>query len=457
MGIDIEPGRPRGSAVMPASATERVYRPALSEQRGIWLSCLFQSDGSVYVNAYAFLLEGALDLGVLDAAFRGLVRRHEVLRTGLSQDEDAIVQFTIPATNESVLDVEDRAGVPVSSADVERWISEQESLSFDLEHPPLMRAKALRIDVDRLVLVVLMHHIVADGESPRILSSELSRLYEECSKGLNGDVPVRRLPVERIRREQLWLASEEYSSALRERVAELESAKVISLPPSDAEGSIEGSISLSVPVHRVGSFLEYARSLGITDFGAFFALFAGLLCRFSGETDFIVGVAMSTRDESTRNEFGCFVNMVPVEVSVREDMTTEGLLHSVSASIFKGLVWRDLPFDAVVASTPSLRPVNRPPVVQVVFGLEQDPDEVVGLSFPGVKSVNIPVMGTVLEFELECVCRLEAGEFVSSLYWSNKIGRRRAEEFLDAMGKTAEWLGANLGATLAGWPVERRW
>ncbi|WP_326952952.1 condensation domain-containing protein [Amycolatopsis sp. NBC_01286] len=443
------------SVVPPADSA--FYRPASPAQRGMWLSWTLKPDKSMYVNVYAYLLSGPIDIRVLDEAFRDLLLEHEVLRTGLLQVEGSVVQYTKAPTDESALDVEDWSRRPVTAADIDTWISEQRNTPFDLSDPPLVRAALLRLDAQRAVLAVRLHHAVTDGESHRMLCTELTRLYRDCAAGRRSTAATYALPMRRVEQERRWLGSKEYVEALTHRLAELRRADIIEFPAPTDESPLVGSSVISIPRRQVGALLEHAQSMGVTPFSTLLTVVSGVLYRVSGKDKYIVGLAMSTRDESVENQFGYFVNLVPVALSFDEDMTAEDLLLSTSGSVMSGIMVRSIPFEELVASLPELRPVGRPPVVQVVFGVDDASDRNHRISIEGVNSENIPVAGSALEFDLECACTLTAEELVVRLYWCNALGDSHVASLLNEIDRTLRWLNTHLGSLVREWPVELRW
>ncbi len=57
------------------------------------------------------------------------------------------------------------------------------ALPFDLAHGPLLRATLFRLADDEHVLLLCMHHIIADGWSLGVLVREISALYETLRQG----------------------------------------------------------------------------------------------------------------------------------------------------------------------------------------------------------------------------------------------------------------------------------
>ena len=75
-----------------------------------------------------------------------------------------------------------------------RLASEEALRPFDLARGPLLRARLLRLCEEEHVLLLTLHHIVADGWSLGVLVRELSLLYAAYLRG--ADSPLEELPIQ---------------------------------------------------------------------------------------------------------------------------------------------------------------------------------------------------------------------------------------------------------------------
>jgi len=129
-----------------------------------------------YTTAYALI--GPLILPALEQALGEIVRRHEALRTTLRWSGDALVQDIHPPSV-FVIRVEDlrvSAGSHVAER-LEAGTQQEASAPFNIDQPPLLRAKLFRLTDDEHRLVVTTHHLVFDGWSFDVFMRELCALY----------------------------------------------------------------------------------------------------------------------------------------------------------------------------------------------------------------------------------------------------------------------------------------
>ena len=171
--------------------------------------------------------------------------------------------------------------------------------SFDLATGPLVRAVLVRLSPETHVLAVVMHHIVADGWSFRILFDELSADYEAISRG--GGPVVAEPPIQ-YADFAIWQIEHAedggYAPAERFWRAELADAPpALPLPVDEpyparqtfAAGGIDGAIDAGL----AEGLKELAAREGTTQFAVLLAAYAVVLTRLTGCDDLLVAVPMA--------------------------------------------------------------------------------------------------------------------------------------------------------------------
>src|SRR5216684_4576688 len=160
------------------SANPGKNRPEMQErwfpisvaQRMFWFLEQFETDTPAYNLPRALKITGELDISALREAFRTLLRRHEILRTGFAVSEGELFQCVLEDVDID-LTIRDLSSLPTSERTIEASTiaSEEARKTFDLERPPLLRLTLLRLGPGEHVLVLVMHHIITDGWSMSIL------------------------------------------------------------------------------------------------------------------------------------------------------------------------------------------------------------------------------------------------------------------------------------------------
>ncbi|WP_254848492.1 condensation domain-containing protein, partial [Mycobacterium sp. IS-2888] len=175
----------------PVVAVERPAVVPLSfAQQRLWFIDQLQGPSPVYNTAAALRLSGPLDVDALGAALADVVGRHESLRTVFPTVEGTPRQVVIPVEQADFgWDVVDASGW--SPGSLNEAIDTAARHTFDLATEIPMRARLFRIVDDEHVLVIVMHHIAADGWSLRPLTADLGVAYaSRCAGRVPGWVPL---------------------------------------------------------------------------------------------------------------------------------------------------------------------------------------------------------------------------------------------------------------------------
>jgi hypothetical protein len=185
------------SETPPIRVVERQQEMPLSlTQQRIWVVDQLAGGSLASYNMAAGLdLRGDLDAILLHASLAALVERHEVLRSSFGErDGDPVL--TIADHLDVPMPLVDCGALPDAQREhaVARYLSDAANRPFDLAAPPLMRALLLKFDASHHVLILVLHHIVADGASVHILIDELCAVYRARRGGMPAALPA--LPVQ---------------------------------------------------------------------------------------------------------------------------------------------------------------------------------------------------------------------------------------------------------------------
>jgi natural product biosynthesis luciferase-like monooxygenase protein/amino acid adenylation domain-containing protein/FkbM family methyltransferase len=412
--------------------------PTSFAQQRFWFLDQLEPGNPTYNISAAFSLEGRLDTKALERSLNEVVRRHESLRTAFALVDGRPMQLIAPSRKLEmrVIDLQ-HMETRERDARVRESAAEEARRGFDLREGPLLRASVLRLGAERHVLLLTLHHIVADAWSVGVLVRELGALYAAYGKGEESPLPE--LPVQYAdyavwQRQRLTAATLEAQLAYWKR--QLAGAPaVLELPadrPRAAGGGLRGAKqSFELSAELSAALRRLSRGEGVTLFMTLLAAFNLLLQRYTGQDDILVGtpVAGRTRPE-TKELIGLFVNTLVLRTDLSGDPTFRELLSRVRATAVEAYAHQDVPFERLVEELNVERSLSRSPLFQVMFALNNTPQD--EFQLPGLKSTRLDTESDTAKFDLTLTL-LEQGELLtgtlkynSDLFEPDTIGRMLA-------------------------------
>ncbi|MHB9026168.1 MAG: amino acid adenylation domain-containing protein [Armatimonadota bacterium] len=355
-------------------------------QQRLWYLDQLDPGKVVYNTLRVLRLSGRLDVAALERAINEVIRRHEVLRTNFHavDGQPALVVAEERALALSVIDLTDFPGTD-REGEALRLAREEMQRPFAIATDSLVRARLLRLDTEKHILLLCIHHIVFDGWSVSVFNRELAACYTAFTTG--GEPQLPELPLQYAdyaawQRE--WFQGERLAAQLAYWKAQLADMVELELPLSRPRPAVKANHGARRSIHLSLELLNKLKALsreqGVTLFMTLLAAFYTLLNRYSGQEDLAVGTPIAGR---TRSEFesliGFFVNTLVLRADLSGAPTFRELLGRVRDTAFGAYANQDLPFDKLVEALRPRRDMSRTPLVQVVFNFRNLPPREVEL------------------------------------------------------------------------------
>ncbi len=383
--------------------------PLSFAQERLWFLEQLRPGTPFYNMAVGLRLTGDLRVGTIRAALREVVRRHATLRTGFAIRQGTPAQVIEPFLPFEV-PVLDLSGLPAAEREIQavEMAARHTREPFDLARPPLLRVSLLRLGETEHILLLAMHHIVSDGWSMGVLTSEVTRLYGAFLEG--GASPLPELPVQYADYavwQRGWLQGEALEAQLgwwRERLAG--APAVLDLPVDRPRTALRrqrgGTVSSSAPAEVLGGLRELGQRAGATPFMVLLAGFQALLARYAGTTDISVGSPISGRNRSElEGLIGFFVNTLVLRTDLSGDSPFAGVLSRARETTLGAYAHQDLPFEKLVEELAPQRDLAHSPLFQVTLVLQNTPRSAAPLS--GLRAEPVGVETGAAKFDLSLV------------------------------------------------------
>ncbi|MBE9178535.1 amino acid adenylation domain-containing protein [Oculatella sp. LEGE 06141] len=327
--------------------------PLSFAQQRLWFIHQLDLNPSSYNVFSGLRLYGTLRVPVLEQALQEIIQRHDTLHTTFATNpEGQPIQIVAPVSTTS-LATHDLSHVADRELEVQRLAHQEARWVFDLAQP-LLRLRLLKLDHTEHVLLVTMHHIIADRWSLGIFIQELTQLYEAFSR--QQPSPLSPLPIQYADFavwQRQWLQGAELEKQLAYWRQQLNALPVLNLPsdrPRPAVPTFQGArypIALSKPLSDALKALS-VRS-GVTLFTVLLAGFTVLLQRYSHQEDIVVGTDIANRNRvETESLIGLLVNTLVLRTRLSGNPTFLELLQRVRDVLMGAYAHQDLPFERLV-------------------------------------------------------------------------------------------------------------
>ncbi|MDY8026340.1 condensation domain-containing protein, partial [Paenibacillus polymyxa] len=413
-----------GSFTAIPTAEPSEYYPLSSAQKRLYILNQLEGAELSYNIPGAMLLEGELDRQRFEEAFRGLVARHETLRTGFEMVKGEAVQRIY---EEAAFQVE---YVQISGEQAEETVC-QFVRPFDLAKPPLLRVGLAELAPDRHILMFDTHHIVSDGVSIDVLIEEFVRLY-------SGE----QLEPLRIQYKDyaVWQQSDEQKAQLAKQEAywldmfrgEL---PVLELPtdyPRPAMQSYEGrTLQLFMHSEKSEGLKRLAAENGATLYMVLLAGYTILLHKYTGQEDVVVGTPIAGRNHSdVQPLIGMFVNTLAIRSYPAAGKTFLDYLKEIKETTLGAFEHQNYPFEELVDKVNVARDLSRNPLFDTMFALQNT--ENLEIQLPGLHLSTYASEEIVSKFDLSLdVTEIEEGleylfEYATALYKTETVEKLAA-------------------------------
>jgi len=380
------------ASVLPVN--EQFVFPTTIAQRGFWFLDRLNPGNPAYNIAVRFWLDGPVEVGILRSAFNRMVRRHESLRTAFAEVGGEPVQVISPDLLIEV-PVVDLLAIPLErrAAEADKAAEEEARRPFDLTTLPLLRASLLRVERQRYMLLVTIHHIVADGWSIGVISDELCAHYKGSPRESDSQPE---LPIQYgdfAVWQQEWFQHADTGSQLtywKQNLAGLTELNILTDRPRKDNPSFQGQIeSILLPRELTDGLRDFSNRESSTMFMTSLAALQILMNRYSGQTDICLGSLAAGRNQvETEALIGLFVNPIVLRTDLSGDPQFPDLLARVRETVLGALANQDIPFQRLIEELRPKRDRRRHPLFQVNFIYQRD--FVRPLEFSGIKLTPVP-------------------------------------------------------------------
>ena len=328
----------------------------------------------------ALRLTGLLNQSAMQHAINEILQRHEVLRAIFPTMNGLPIQIISPVQTQkfSVIDLSRHS--PNERKDrAMHQIAKEVQRPFDLSQGPLLRANLLLLNKEEHILLLVIHHIAFDGWSEKVFIEELKHLYGAFSKGSPSSLPE--LPVQ-YADYAYWqrqrLEEGRYDNQIRYWKKQLDGIpSVLKLPTDRPRPSVQ-TFRSGREIRMMSKTLSAAikvicREEDVTLYMLLLAAIQTLLYRYTHQKDIVVGSPIAGRNRlEIEPLIGFFVNTLVMRTDFSGNPTFREILRQVRGTAVAAYSHQDIPFEKLVEVLQPDRSLNRSPLFQVFFNMQND-------------------------------------------------------------------------------------
>ncbi|MBC8757699.1 amino acid adenylation domain-containing protein [Kordia sp. YSTF-M3] len=363
---------------IPKLAEATAY-PVTAAQHRLWLLSQLDDNLDAYTISGAIRIDGKLQFENFQKAFNHVVKKHEILRTYFATDSQGSLQQYIMPISEIVytIEVHNLSKSVNQLAETQNFIQQQLKETFHLDKSPLFNIKLIRWNKTETILFIAIHHIISDGWSLEVLTSEILKAYTEItSKGAANNEP---LPIQ-FKEYASWI-NEKQQNSLASQKAYWETQFQGKLPKLNipigtnkrpALKTYKGeSIQYSFSNELLTQLKNSSAAQHVPLFSVIMTAVKTLLYGYSFQKDIIIGTPVAGRiHPDLENQLGLYLNTLAIRSQFSENDNFKTVLFKEHQAIAAAHANQEYPFDKLVETLNVERDTSRSPLFDVMVVLQ---------------------------------------------------------------------------------------
>lgn len=388
-------------SIQSSQSTTQTFPLSFAQER-LWFLSQLAPNNPFYNVPAAIRLRGTINREALERSFTEIVRRHAALRTRFTIIEGQPMQVVAPDAKVDLSVVQFSAASEQMS---QQLATTEAQRSFNLTTDSLLRITLLQFSTTEAMLLITLHHIVADGWSLGVLVRELAHCYTALVEGRSPELaPLPMQYTDFACWQRNWLQGEILEKQRSYWCQQLQDLPVLNLPTDRPRPTVQTYRGATYPLQFPSKLTEQLEALsqqtGTTLFMILLAAFQTVLHRYTGQEDIAIGVPIANRHRSeVEGLIGFFVNSLVMRSDLSGNPTFRELLEQVRKVALEAYEHQDLPFEKLVEELDPERDLSRNPLFQVAFALQNAPMQ--SLELPGLTLEPAPLESSSTRFDLE--------------------------------------------------------
>lgn len=345
------------------------------EQRGIWLESQINVSNNAYNISFGVEINGVLDTTLFKCSLNNIIKKHEILRASF-YIEEGLPKYLIRNHKDIIINEYNVAHMASLEQQefVSKLIDSATNIKFNIEEDNLLQATLIKLADNKYYAVFTVHHLVFDGWSIGIFTSELIhnyKMYSNYDESFSSPVLAQYSDYAKMQGCDLDEAKLVKSSEFW--VEKLKKAPQLISFPYDFKRPIKRTFTGDTKLYLfsddlVDALKKFGNENNTTLFVVLFSAFSILMAKYTQESDIVIGCPVLGRnDVKFMNTIGNFVNTIALRSHVDHDITYKEFLTNTKVNIYSSLEHSEMPFDELVRMINVKRDPSYSPIFQVMF------------------------------------------------------------------------------------------
>lgn len=393
---------------IPTADVSENYELSSSQMR-LWILSQFEEASLAYNMPFHIVLDSSYEIPLLKKAINCVIERHEILRTVFkSNDNGQIRQWVIPASEFSFeAEVVDYSLSADAKALADKAILEDSYKKFDLEKGPLLRAIFFRISPTETVFYYNMHHIISDGWSMEVLSTDVIRHYNVIKNDSGEKIAPLAIQYkdfavwqQNLLNSKKGQESKEYwSTILKNPVSTFHFPSANSRP---LEKTFSGyKLKYYLQENEFRKLKNFSSQYSGSLFNTILAVWNLVFYKYTGNEELIIGTPYAGRFHTDlESQIGFYVNTIVLKNTINPDVNFADFYKSVVKNTLEAINHQNYPFDALLDDIKLDKDFSRNPIFDVMIALQNSSDVSVDLDGQLGQIIEIGKCYSKFDFEI---------------------------------------------------------
>jgi amino acid adenylation domain-containing protein len=389
--------------VLGKAFSENSHEISLSfAQRRLWFIDRVGGGSPEYNMPTAVVIEGDIDLIIVERALTEIIQRHEPLRTVFAERDGEPVQVIRDEIDFTLQQIDLRR-LPKSEQETQltKLLAENARCVFNLNQDLMLRATFFHLTAENQqakgVLQFNMHHIASDGWSLGLVNKEFAELYQAFSAGLPSPLqPLTIQYADYAHWQQELLEGHLLTEQLAYWKTQLRDVPTVHSLPLDRprksnKGYVSQTLESTMPLKLSSMIKALATKNKLTLFMLLHSAFSLVLSRYSNNSDIVIGTPVANRLQAELEPIiGFFVNTLVLRTNNNHNTLAEFWQHIREVNL-SAQANQDITFEHLIEHCNVVRSDSHTPLYQVMFNMnnnELDTFEIDGVLFSSMDDIT---------------------------------------------------------------------